>query len=365
MKTRTWIAVWSLALLMAWVSPVSAQRLLVHGYATQAIGSTTDYAQAGLGVGSATTDIRAAALQARLMFPSWGTQFVVQGTHRRVGSSPVAPLLDDVELDWAFAQQSLFGVSLRAGRLPMAKGLINEIRDVGTVLPFYKAPAGYYIEGFETVDGVAVRYGRSVGPIQVEAEGFRGTVPVVMQITTQSGPKAMDLDGENTSGGQITLGLPIDGLRLQGGWFDSDVFTTIPTPRGPITVEQDWDHYWGGVEYVGSRLTVRAEHGVDDVPGSTKGTATYVQGIVPLARGLSANAQWEKTWVKLLIPQLKGHEYDPVRDVAFGLAWAANPNLVLKAEHHWFSGYQYDEAVSIMGPAVGNRYFLVSIAASF
>ena len=43
--------------------------------------------------------MRAAALQGRLAFFSTGTQFVVQGAHRRVGGSPLAAVIDDLELD--------------------------------------------------------------------------------------------------------------------------------------------------------------------------------------------------------------------------------------------------------------------------
>ena len=54
--------------------------------------------QAGL-AGNGTADMRAAALQGRLAFFSTGTQFVVQGAHRRVGGSPLAAVIDDLELD--------------------------------------------------------------------------------------------------------------------------------------------------------------------------------------------------------------------------------------------------------------------------
>lgn len=73
-----------------------AQQVFLHGFATQAYGQTTDYAQAGL-AGNGTADMRAAALQGRITFFSTGTQFVVQGAHRRVGGSPLATVIDDVD----------------------------------------------------------------------------------------------------------------------------------------------------------------------------------------------------------------------------------------------------------------------------
>jgi hypothetical protein len=341
----------------------SGQRVMVHGYATQGLGSTSDYAQAGLGTG-ASADIRAAALQARLMFPSWGTQLLVQGSHRRVGGSPVAGLIDEVELDWAFAQQTLGDFSARVGRIPIPKGLLNEVRDVGVILPFYKAPNAFYTEGIETVDGATARYSKLFGPIEAEAQGFYGSIPVVIQISSAQGPKALDKNGKATWGGQFSLGLPLRGLKAIGGLLDSDVMATIPNPMGPPQKKVvDWKLKWFGLEYRGERALARAEHSRSEVPGSSENTATYYQAGVNVWKGLWLNGQHETAWVKMTM--MNGHEYDSVKDWALGASYAINRNLVLKGEHHWSEGYDMDEAVNIMGPPVQNRFFVLSLSAAF
>ena len=165
-----------------------AQQVFIHGFATQAYGQTTDYAQVGL-AGNGTADMRAAALQGRLAFFSTGTQFVVQGVHRRVGGSPLASVIDDFELDWAFAEQRIGSFSARVGRMPIPKGLVNEIRDVGTLLPFYTASKAFYLDGVETVDGVTGRFSQTLGSFDVEAQAFKGKIPIVVSISGQDGPK--------------------------------------------------------------------------------------------------------------------------------------------------------------------------------
>ena len=123
-----------------------AQQVFIHGFATQAYGQTTDYAQVGL-AGNGTADMRAAALQGRLAFFSTGTQFVVQGVHRRVGGSPLASVIDDFELDWACeVGQAFRGMwathSDRSGP-PIPRDVGQGFRGRGPVIPTCGPPLGH------------------------------------------------------------------------------------------------------------------------------------------------------------------------------------------------------------------------------
>lgn len=343
-------------------APATGQKVVFHGYVTQGLGSTSEYAQAGLETGTS-LDIRAAALQGRLMFPSFGTQFVVQGAHRRVGGSPVADVIDEVELDWAFVEQRVWDLSARIGRVPMPKGLLNEVRDVGIILPFYRAPNAYYTEGVETIDGATAGFSRLFGMVEVDAQGFYGTIPVIMQISAMDGPKAMDLDGEGTWGGQLAVGLPLRGVKVLGGMLDADITRTEYTPMGPVTSKRDWKMSWIGAEYAGDRVVARAEVNRNEVPASTESGGRYVQTGARVFRNLWLNAQYESGWVRII--PLDNMEYDTTRDWVVGASYGLNRYLVFKGEHHWSEGYNVDESVNIMGPPVDNRYFLFSISAAF
>jgi hypothetical protein len=340
--------------------PAGAQQLFMHGYATQAYGQTSDYAQVGLGTGG-TGDLRAAAVQARLAFFSTGTQFVVQGAHQRVGGSPLATVIDDVELDWAFAEQRVGDFSARVGRVPIPKGLMNEMRDVGTLLPFYQASKAFYTDGIETVDGVTLRYTHSVGAFDVEAQGFQGKIPIVISLTDQDGVRAIDVDGDGTYGGQLTFALPMSGVKVLGGLLDSDV--GVQTAQGPATL--NWKFKWVGAEYTTDAYYARAEHSWSMVPTFQRSRSYYVQAGTRVKGGLWLNVQREHSFTRVLAPPAVGFEYNPIGDWALGFSYAFSPKLVLKGEHHWSSGYALDQLVNVAGPAVDNRYFLLSFSTAF
>ena len=334
-----------------------AQQVFVHGFATQAYGQTSDYAQNGL-VGSGTADMRAAALQGRLAFLSTGTQFVVQGAHRRVGGSPIAAVIDDVELDWAFAQQRIGSFSARVGRIPIPKGLVNEIRDVGTLLPFYTASKAFYLDGVETVDGVTGSFSQSVGSFDVEAQAFKGEIPIVVSISGQDGPQAVDLDGKGAYGGQLAFGLPIQGAKILGGFFD----TQIQLGAGD---QISWDHRWVSAEYQADNYYGRAEQAWSFVESYQNISTFYAQAGARVWDRLWINGQHESSKAEILTPPIAGHEYQPVEDWALGASYRVSSRLVLKGEQHFSSGYALDQLVNIMGAAPSNRYFLLSMAVAF
>ena len=342
------------------IQPAQAQTVMTHGYATQAYGQTSDYAQAGLPV-DGTADLRAMALQARVLFFSTGTQVVAQGAHRRVGGSPIAALIDDVELDWAFVEQRIGDFSARVGRVPIPKGLLNEVRDVGTILPFYQASKAFYTDGIETVDGATARFSRSFGDVDIEAQGFHGTIPIVISLAGEDGPQAIDEDGEGTFGGQFSVGLPVHGLKALGGILDSDV--PIETPFGPS--ELDWEFKWAALEYQGERVFARAEQSWSFVPTFQRSQSYYVQAGFNVWGDLWVNAQREHSTSAILSNPQAEFEYDPVQEWAVGASYRVSPMLVVKAEQHISDGYNLDELVNVLAPGPRNNYFLLSVSAAF
>ena len=108
-----------------------------------------------------TWDYRILALQFRYAISEKDT-FIVQFSSRSLGESPINDLEDEIELDWAFYQRKLGdSTRLKIGRVQIPFGIFNEIRDVGTILPFYRPPYVFYQEGSytsETVDGIVLSH---------------------------------------------------------------------------------------------------------------------------------------------------------------------------------------------------------------
>jgi len=326
--------------------------LTVHGYLTQAFGQASDYPIHGLPT-SATADYRAAALQTRYT-PFGGTAAVVQLSHRRLGESPLMALEPAVAFDWGFVQQRLGGLQLRAGKVPIPRGLYNEIRDVGVLLPFYRAPASFYTAGVETVLGGTAAYELGLGSWAFDMAGFFGNVPTVIQVSGADGNQVIDLDIENTAGYQVFLNTPVTGLRIGSGGFrgtNSQGGAIINN----ITGSADWSH---------DRFFARGEIARSTTEG-WQSDARYVQGGVRLIGGLWANSQYE--WTDQMVTVQPGFdlEFSPTKDLAIGGTYKFSHQLMLKAEYHQFEGYSVDVPVSPMGPPVENNYFLMSISAAF
>lgn len=184
-----------------------------NAYWTQAYGET-DSAQV-LGLDSeGTFDYRSAALLFRYQ-PTRNDRIVVQLSHERLGSSPFASLLDDVELDWAFYEHRFAGgYQARVGRVPIPFGIYNETRDVGTLLEFYRPPVSIYFEGAytsESVDGVVL------------SKGFFDDLPWSLNVDLYAGtwdrpaylaPNVYEGEAKNAFGAQLWLQTPVEGVRL-------------------------------------------------------------------------------------------------------------------------------------------------------
>ena len=56
-------------------------------------------------------------------------------------------------LDWAFYHHRFDLASVRVGRIPAPFGFLSETREVGNLLPFYRAPTSYYLESLRSIDG--------------------------------------------------------------------------------------------------------------------------------------------------------------------------------------------------------------------
>ena len=147
-------------------SAQNADKLSIHGYLTQGYAVSDSAHVEGIPK-EGTTDYRRAALLMRYATTS-SDNFVIQLAHRRLGNSPSMQFEPDVKVDWAYYEHTFSGPStrLRVGKSPIPFGIYNEVRYVGTQLPFYRAPYAMYHEGIytaETVDGVSVLQPRFSG----------------------------------------------------------------------------------------------------------------------------------------------------------------------------------------------------------
>ena len=279
---------------LALATPAAAQetKLQVHGYLTQAYGAAHGGTFLGIPEGG-TADYRTAALQLRYtMTPN--DQFVWQFSHRRLGTSPITVGEPELKVDWLFYSRQMGNLDLRVGRLPIPAGIYNEVRDVGVLLPLYRAPYDFYLEGAftsETVDGLSAGYHLFAdAPWNVEVSLFGGRYDMTNSNTSYDSvgtpiahtPEVVNVD--NALGTQLWLNTPVDGVRAGFGASRLDV------QSGDF--EGKWTEWHGSLDARTHWATLQAEYRRFAIP-DVNYTAGYVYAGFHATPQLTLHGQME------------------------------------------------------------------------
>jgi hypothetical protein len=333
----------------------AAPKLSVHGFLTQAYGRATNDSDMVLGITkNGTTDYRNAALQFSYSVTD-KDRLVLQFSHERIASDLKATILPDVALDWAFFQHRFSDhTSLKVGRVPIPVGIYNEIRDVGTLLPFYRPPDAFYRETAflsETVDGVVASHTFGSGRWTVEVEPFVGGWNTIA-FSGSTNPQVARV--ENNLGATGWLRTPLSGLRVGGSAYRN----TIRRFGTPTPAPEDREVWLVSVDGSFSRFSARGEYSKAK-DGDSRDRAYYGLGTVKVTEKAAVNLQYARAWVSWFAGRRAGVTAPIIRDMAAGVSYAFRPNLVAKFEGHDGEG----SGVGVLPPV--NRYFLATISASF
>lgn len=338
------------------VGPLSGQTtgeppFRLHGYITQGAGASESLPVVGLST-TGTTDYRTVALQARYRVDD-RSNVVVQMSHRRIGDSPLASLEPALELDWAFYRRSIGPVVVNAGRIPMPRGFYNEIRDVGTLLPFFRAPTTIYPDGTEAVDGLAATTRVDLGRWSVEANAFAGGTEWkgVVRDDEQLVPTASR--SEVSFGSQLWLATPITGVRAGIFYYNfEDVITE--DRRGAAWVasgEIDRDRWMVRSEVADIRLTDYVIR------------FGYAHGRFKVTPQIHLTGQYEQSNMEISVPV--DASWTEMKDGALGIAFAPSPSVIFKLEGHRAEGYAFDVPMDRFGAPASSSYAILSMSVSF
>jgi hypothetical protein len=339
----------------------SLENLQVHGYLTQGYAQAQKSGFAGIPT-DPTADYRTAALQFRYAITD-NDNAVVQLRHRRLGVGAYASAEPEVELNWAFYQHKFGGVAVKAGKMPVPKGIYNEVRSVGTLLPFYRAPIGAYMEGFETIDGAAVANTfdlRKAGSLESQAYGggfgVRGasTNPQTGQTTTYN----VRMTG--VYGGEMKWTTPFPGLKLGVGGMRFRSEKATDTSKTP-SYSSEWH---ASVDGTFGIVTVRSEF-TNSAYGSATQSGHYFQGGVQVLKSLQLNVQNDFGDMRVTVPGID-RRFRSQRDFAVGANYTLGTNLSVKLEQH-SAKYPPNGVGSVLrgiAPTKGN-YFIASVSTAF
>ena len=356
-RTLTWAA--ALAACAA-VRPLAAQdadRLSIHGYLNQAYATASGGTILGI-PDHGTGDYRTAALLFRYALSN-KDNLTVEVTHRRLGTDIVTSGEPELRLDWAFYGRQFGAFNIRVGRIPIPAGIYNEVRNVGTVLPLYRAPFNFYLEGAftsEVVDGMVAGYQTGGnGAWGVDASAFYGGWSMVQRGTNGTTVVGAPSRVENGTGGQAWILTPIDGLRVGAG---ASRYTVV---NGDV-LPGVWRESHASVDGSFSRFTLRGEYRRITTPDITYWTY-YGYAAVHVTPRLALHTQLD--YADLAANPLSRFRYND--DQAVAASYAFRSNLVLKAEGHTSRGYWTDSPVRQIGidPPAKVKYLILSLATSF
>lgn len=332
-------------------------KISIHGYLTQAYARSDGHQILGI-TRDGTSDYRTAALQIRTDLTA-DDAFVVQLSHERLGESPFYKATDDVELDWIFYLHQIGSTSIKVGRAPIPFGIYNEVRDVSTLLPFFRPPHNFYGEisySSESLDGVIVSHDFDLGSgWGLESDLYYGSFKL-----TERDPQGRYLtsDARDSLGTEVWLDTPVSGLRIGAGGLRYDV----DSPN-PMTGRNRWTAWHGSVAGDFERFAIHGEAKEIDIGSLFDIRMAYLHLGVGLTGKLTLNLQKEASGYAA--SGLRWRELDD--DRAVGLSYALSPTLLAQAEHHWNqdTGIWLEDQSNLIGRAVETRYWIVNLSTSF
>lgn len=339
-----------------------------HAALNAGFGKANDLPVVGI-PSAATYDYRIAMLQFRYRITD-KDQFVVQLLNRRLGVSPLQAAIPDVAMQWAYWQRRGDWGSVKVGRAPMPRGIFNEIRFVGTVLPFFRPSFEIYGEGRETVDGVVYTKRQAIGNgFSVDFNAFGGSNEVRTQVITASGNSIRAFRGNSLKGAQGWLNLPVGESRV--GAYYAEYKIDTDGARG-------WrrEHLFSGESRIIPRTVVRGE--ALRIYGSTpnQDRKSYsTEAVVGLSEHFDVASQYSYTRNRIFqAAPLTNVDVAATKDFAYGLTYRISGGALVRLERHEVRGYAFDRFVplistvngsTVIAPPSYGAYFLGSFAVSF
>lgn len=338
-------------------------KLSVHGFLTQAwadakfvevptqtqpdgtvvpLGPSPSLFEEALGIPEdGTTNYRFLALQFRYDI-SQRDVFVVQLSSRTLGFSSLQQFEDEIELDWAFYERRLAdNTSVKIGRVQIPFGIFNEIRDVGTILPFYRPSILVYKEASftsETVDGLSLSHTFFADKDwNLDVSLYAGEWDSI-QVVPQSPDLSSVIRASNGYGYQIWLNTPFSGVRL------GTSLISFRQQGGPFAVLDRRDIYLGSLDAPLGRFTLQAEWSVEEditfpTPIGNRSVSPsewYVQAGFRATDKLGIWGLWDVSEISIDCPCFLGGAFGRTQRETKGMSlnYQFSPALVLKLEHH-------------------------------
>lgn len=257
---------------------------------------------------------------------------------------------DDVVLDYAFAEWYFTdALILRAGKVKAPFMIYTEIYDVGTLRPFFTLPPGVYHElaaeaykglgvtgSLYTSNGWGILYDLYGGGLDLQPNPVFNPQELTFDSFT---PVVSDMIG-----GRLTIQTPLDGLSFGLSSYTGDVEFEI---NGEVPENDPFkDHYTifgASAEYLSDRWWIRSEYLTQKDSPIIEIDVVYVEAAYKITEHWQAAARYEVADFNINIPeaQIFPESFFEHEDVALGINYWLNPNLVFKLSYHIVNGNRF------------------------
>lgn len=346
------------------------EKFSFHGSLNQGYGKSDGLGVFGINK-DGTTDYRAVALQFGYKFDS-NDRVVIQLLNRGVGASPLKTIMPEISPVWAFYEKKIGGYTIKIGRNPLPRGIFNEVRFVGTLLPLFREAT--YGETLENIDGiVASRSFELGGNWGFDANAMVGEFDVKYTLANPTGVIVGSIRSGNAAGTQLWLRTPVKGLRF-GGFgmrYQSKPFKTSTTSKIAMgSVDGDFQHFFVRGEwqkFFSGKGTTKSDY-----------NSGYGQFGVKVTDKFTVLSEYNTTKNLLHFPNnIPDLTLNLNKDIAGAINYAPSANVKFKFEAHRADGYSFDTAVPTIiaptsapfvmkaAPRSKANYGILSVAVSF
>ncbi len=368
-------------LLLCIPAPLLAQDgFSVHGYLSQAFSKSYKHQIFGIPQ-EGTSDYRNLAIQFRYDTKTKNS-FVVQFSHRRQGYSPAMSTEQDVLLDWAFVEHRFNNIiSAKFGKIQLPFGIYNEIRDVGTLLPFYHLPYAPYGEGTytsETVSGLTMSANIfTPGDWEIRADIYGGEWDWKGYVILKNPINGAEITITDTPtikqaiGGRLMLSPPFAELTVgvsgytaigEGGYSFSPEFGLGRERLSVVNFTVDAAVSSASLKSELTRYYFKENN--FSATGFYVQTGWQIHPLVQLHGQYTTYYIYDLPVSPFSLEPLDAHYY---HDTGLSITLHPTTQIVLRGEFHWNRGFVLDEYYDDYPPdsPPSMQYLIISIATSF
>jgi hypothetical protein len=294
---------------------------------------------------------------------------------------------NEVGIDWAYGDYRFRNwLGIRAGKIKMAKGLYNHIRDVDAARSCIFLPHSVYNEAYRdttvALTGISL-YGIFPAGFEYEAQFGKMEIPSDGAVAaTLADGLGIAIDDMNTEVSDDTANFhlqwspsQISGLRITGSYL-ANLKWDVMTPK--MTLTYDVMSYIAGIEYARNNLTLAAEYG-RIMSESTAGNTLSDNPTKELYYGMTSyrfNDLFEAgTYYSVLyndvddrdgeMQEQKGlpKESAWLKDLAVFARFDIQPNWIVKLEGHYIDGLV--EILDVTSADLSDEGFLFAVKTTF